>query len=394
MSGNPDHAFINHPAMQYRGKERGCHKCNKSGLDFKRCSNCLQVHYCCKAHQVEDWKSHKTVCKRFSQMRKETREQVGKEADKFRQKWLKRVQILLPLLVHQCFSEEEFNEQPPTQELILCFGFNYNYGTYMPVGPPAVFPLDRHKPEVLKGFLAGFEEYQKKITSSKERRHFIHILFENQVENMLCIVNPDNLAQTAKEIGLDLHTFSHVDLCRVLARIDTPKKLYDPLSDSQPYKAMIERNLNKQVDWFQDVTVMIQNVLQIPWKRFVINAYRMNERKNLARTHVLAVYFLIDFQLGKMKNFVRYELIPMEDAKQLGAPRAYLCLDEPDALPTLVIEEWGRDLYSVSSTATPPPAGFEYWYREKSHQTAEYFFQELKKLKFPTTDLEITPPIF
>jgi hypothetical protein len=95
-----------------------------------------------------------------------------------------------------------------------------------------------------------------------------------------------------------------------------------------------------------------------------------------------------------MKNFVRYELIPMEDAKQLGAPRAYLCLDEPDALPTLVIEEWGRDLYSVSSTATPPPAGFEYWYREKSHQTAEYFFQELKKLKFPTTDLEITPPIF
>jgi hypothetical protein len=30
---------------------------------FKLCAACTTVVYCCKAHQAEDWPSHKAACK-------------------------------------------------------------------------------------------------------------------------------------------------------------------------------------------------------------------------------------------------------------------------------------------------------------------------------------------
>jgi len=37
--------------------------CNNCGNNFKYCSNCKSVSYCCKECQVEDWRNHKKFCK-------------------------------------------------------------------------------------------------------------------------------------------------------------------------------------------------------------------------------------------------------------------------------------------------------------------------------------------
>lgn len=75
----------------------------------------------------------------------------------------------------------------------------------------------------------------------------------------------------------------------------------------------METNLSKQIDFFQEAKVSFN---QIAWKRFVLNAFRMNEERNLRGKQVLLCYFLFDFQLGKMKYFTRYELISLEQAKE------------------------------------------------------------------------------
>jgi hypothetical protein len=38
-----------------------CHVCNIDAP--KACTGCGLVHYCCKAHQRNDWKAHKPVCR-------------------------------------------------------------------------------------------------------------------------------------------------------------------------------------------------------------------------------------------------------------------------------------------------------------------------------------------
>lgn len=42
-----------------------CAFCGSSD-QLKACGNCTRVYYCCKQHQIEDWKSHKTLCKSIS----------------------------------------------------------------------------------------------------------------------------------------------------------------------------------------------------------------------------------------------------------------------------------------------------------------------------------------
>ena len=50
-----------------RAKARHCdyHECeNQYDIkDLSYCSNCKAVSYCCKDHQLLDWKDHKALCK-------------------------------------------------------------------------------------------------------------------------------------------------------------------------------------------------------------------------------------------------------------------------------------------------------------------------------------------
>eukprot|EP01119_Soliformovum_irregulare_P009119 TRINITY_DN2225_c0_g1_i1.p1 TRINITY_DN2225_c0_g1~~TRINITY_DN2225_c0_g1_i1.p1 ORF type:complete len:207 (+),score=43.29 TRINITY_DN2225_c0_g1_i1:58-678(+) len=39
-----------------------CHKCNKTGTDFARCSRCKEVFYCSRTCQASDWAKHKVEC--------------------------------------------------------------------------------------------------------------------------------------------------------------------------------------------------------------------------------------------------------------------------------------------------------------------------------------------
>jgi ankyrin repeat protein len=44
--------------------ERNCAACKNSGLNFKVCSACKNVHYCSRDCQKSDWKRHKKECKK------------------------------------------------------------------------------------------------------------------------------------------------------------------------------------------------------------------------------------------------------------------------------------------------------------------------------------------
>jgi hypothetical protein len=42
---------------------RACGAQEVHASQFKRCSACLSVVYCCKEHQVQDWPAHKAACR-------------------------------------------------------------------------------------------------------------------------------------------------------------------------------------------------------------------------------------------------------------------------------------------------------------------------------------------
>ena len=51
------------------GKEmRACGLCFCVG-NLQKCGNCCEVYYCCREHQVEDWKHHKPACKKIPENR-------------------------------------------------------------------------------------------------------------------------------------------------------------------------------------------------------------------------------------------------------------------------------------------------------------------------------------
>lgn len=57
-------AVAQHAAATLRGCAlAACTACEVHASQFKRCSACSGVVYCCKDHQVEDWPDHKAACK-------------------------------------------------------------------------------------------------------------------------------------------------------------------------------------------------------------------------------------------------------------------------------------------------------------------------------------------
>lgn len=372
------------------GKERPCRNCFQSGRDMQKCSRCKQIFYCSKECQVADWKRHKKDCSRLQELKQERRERLGVTESKIREKWLDRVALLLPVVAFQSLSEEEFDQQPPAVEVVITVAFHYNYGTYMPVRPPKVFSLSQVLGDnfTRDDLQAQFEQLHTKRKNSKVRTHYIHVVFENDVVNFLCSIDPDVVAATGRDLGLTTSEYSHEESCRVFQEIELPKYLYNFVS----YKDAFEFNLQQQFNFFQAATISTN----VPWIRFVINAFRYNERQSLKGTHVVICYFLFDHQLGKMKRFTRYRLVTMEEAKQMvpeSVRRLYLCLDQPRGLPVLLVEEYSKDLYAVTPDVTPPPTGFQYWNEEQSREAAELFFNQLKCLEFPTGGLQPSPMI-
>lgn len=279
----------------------------------------------------------------------------------------------------QSFSEEEFNQQPPDKDMVICIDFNHNYGTFMALSPPVLTPMDRYPQEVRKEYDEAYEVARKQRESHAERTHVVHILFQDDVQSMCYNISLDDMASIGQQLGIKVNEYSHHDWGKIFAAISLPEYL-TPTRE-------LEFNLKKQFDFLD---------CQHGWKRFVINAFRANERKNLVQTHVLVCRFLFDFQIGKMSRFTRYYMIDLKTAKKLvpsAVRRQYLCLDEPERAPILMVEEWSDDLYAMSNMVHPPPPGFKYWKEEQSVRTTTFFFEELKALTFPVEGLAPSPPL-
>jgi hypothetical protein len=319
-------------------------------------------------------------------MRQESKEKTG-EKYKLRQKWIKRAQMLFPSLIYQFLSHDDFNQQPPKTQVAMCFVFHCNYGTFMPIGPPVIRPLD---PDAQKELECNFERAKATHTSNKQRTHSLKIVFQNDVENLMYTIDPDTVTDYGREFGLSPTTeeYCHEDFCKILQGVELKKSLHDPESD----RAIKEANLTKQFNFFQDY----RDGIHVPWSRFVLNAYRTNEKKNLKNSHAVIVYFLFDFIPGKIQRFTRYDVVSIDTAKRLVPPqvqRAYLCLDQPNFVPVLMVEDWSKDLFAVSSQVGLLPKGFQCWNKETSDEAAEQYFQILKDLTFPNTGLHIPPSL-
>lgn len=52
---------------------RKCSSCQKAHVDLRACARCGCVQYCEKACQVQDWPSHKTVCKELAAQSSESK---------------------------------------------------------------------------------------------------------------------------------------------------------------------------------------------------------------------------------------------------------------------------------------------------------------------------------
>jgi hypothetical protein len=135
-------------------------------------------------------------------------EDIGADAVQFRQEWVEMIQLQLPVLILQCYSPEELDDQPPKHELILAFKFNYNYGTYMPLGPPIMAPFGKGHADSFDVYLKAYENTAEQKRSSTDRTHVIHLLFENQVGHFTVNIDKPSVMRTATDFGLDPTEFS------------------------------------------------------------------------------------------------------------------------------------------------------------------------------------------
>eukprot|EP00527_Entomoneis_sp_CCMP2396_P002126 CAMPEP_0198141822 /NCGR_PEP_ID=MMETSP1443-20131203/4759_1 /TAXON_ID=186043 /ORGANISM="Entomoneis sp., Strain CCMP2396" /LENGTH=295 /DNA_ID=CAMNT_0043804681 /DNA_START=364 /DNA_END=1251 /DNA_ORIENTATION=- len=285
------------------------------------------------------------------------------------------MQTIFPILVMQCYPSAYFHQQPPTVELLLLVAFNYNYGTFMP-----------HHPKVRPSqgeFIPKESMSTIPSSSNNEPRHHVRVVFKEDTTSARLVYNVDRDKVTllAQDLGLKKPTeYNHVEFLKLCQQCDS-SSLYSPMSPSNG--PILKSNLLKQFDFLQEYR---DATGQVAWNRFVLNSYRLNERRNLRKSHVLFVHFLFDFPLGKIGKLTRYEMLPMDQAKEKvpkAGHREYLQLDDPTSVPTVLVEEFGRDLYGISSCAGDPPSTFQYWPAKQSEDVASYYFDILEKLPFP-----------
>jgi len=392
-------AGVNVAFVKALGKLRQCSNCYRllSSQDSLRCGRCGQIYYCSKACQVKDWKPHRRkVCPLLTEQ-SASRDDRKHSVSRMRQKWLKRVQGVIPHLISLCLTQEQFEQQPPAYELVLCVQFNYNYGTYIPVARPVVVYRDpEHIQKVYPmPVAANLEEtilrMQKKKESKWHKTHIIRIIFETLSEVMVCNVEYESSMGACRNMGWAIDQYTHEDIVRSLVSIELPKSVFNPKS----YNPMCERNLKYHLEFMQKATD--EQKKDKIWDRFLVNAFRCNEWTNLRGTHVLCVYFVWDALPGSIFRVTRYEMITLVTAQQRlpwAIARTYLALNDPSALPALLMEERRGDLFAITGYAPMElPPGFQYWTLEESSEVATYFFDQLQALEFPMSSLEIPMPV-
>jgi hypothetical protein len=101
-----------------------CHACKRGpitggGTILYKCAKCRIVQYCCREHQIHDWKFHKTWCRAVQQLVKQDDDNMIVYAS--REEWYQSMFRLTGLL--RTIMDE--NEQ--AQQVTTTFGFHSNF---------------------------------------------------------------------------------------------------------------------------------------------------------------------------------------------------------------------------------------------------------------------------
>jgi hypothetical protein len=199
-------------------------------------------------------------------------------------------------LAAMVISNKKLKMQPPNFVVDLEVDFNYNHETFLPLAPPSIKMLEDFPPEVraqLKVALDTAIRGQEKSTDV----HFSHVIFVS-CRGMAAMM-PANLHPSLKKHSID----------DVYTALRQELKVSPSYYKVDPYRTLQHQNLNEQSNAARRSEA---------FGLFTHHVFRMYSREPRHKTHAIVLFIDLDFGLGQVKTFTRYE------AKTLGEMKAYI----------------------------------------------------------------------
>jgi tetratricopeptide (TPR) repeat protein len=266
------------------------------------CSRCDRSPYCSRSCQQQHFPLHKLICMN-SASSDQSIDELGIPAltawRRLFDSWKEKSPEYLCYLATFAMSKRDFVQQPPTFVIVVKVAFNYNYGTFLPIGNPQkvaiTSTLASVSPERLQQEINNVCRYRARTGRTDVVGHVVVVETETPLltASTMPIIVPASAFQSEPNVVSGMKDFCLFPQQQYLSR----------------WRPLMLHNLSYQISFlrhFKD---------EIVFAKFVAAALRLHSRKPRDQTHVLFVYFEPGLFLGEIQKLTEFEVEALEKAQ-------------------------------------------------------------------------------
>ncbi|GFH52341.1 hypothetical protein CTEN210_08817 [Chaetoceros tenuissimus] len=289
-------------------KTATCQNCNKiaseTGIKMSVCSKCKAVHYCSRECQVAHWPKHKLTCKQRTKAEDAFKKCANAKETNIRnllEDWKLKSMMVMTAAMHYALKKTGLKQQPPTKVTCLNVEFNYNCQTFILAEEPYALPICDMPNEEQELIQTKYQECIESIAQNGDNeQHFTQFV-------LITCKDLGEMYGSFKPLSFPDVTPLDTDM-RMLRTFCTEIHLKSDLF--QGWNHIRTTNLGNQIIQYLKRTQ--------PYSGFVQNALQLYCNKPRHMTHGILVHLKIGKDIGKIEQFVKYEVMTLDEMKELA----------------------------------------------------------------------------